>query len=181
MGTLALDHSAQFQRLNKHLRNRVEYGRNKAENRRRNRWGKGEWSGSTAFSALEGSSTSSRRALFPLFTLPSNSACDTRTTCTFHTRNKVQWSKSTSDNYAKETRSLWSPRFGDNASSGLTSEPQVPTSQTKHADCQPKQTSLLTTRFCLDDFPLKQKTTKRALSSTECAPLFVRSRESHGT
>ena len=81
----------------------------------------------------------------------------------------------------KRPEALWSPRFGDNASSGLTSEPQVPTSQTKHADCQPKQTSLLTTRFCLDDFPLKQKTTKRALSSTECAPLFVRSRESHGT
>lgn len=51
--------------------------------------------------------------------------------------------------------------FGDKTPSGLTSQPVIPAVQTKHTDCQSKQTSLLTTKFCLHNFsPVKKKITK---------------------
>lgn len=47
--------------------------------------------------------------------------------------------------------------FGDKTPSGLTSQPVIPAVQTKHTDCQSKQTSLLTTKFCLHNFsPIKK-------------------------
>lgn len=40
-------------------------------------------------------------------------------------------------------------QFGDKTPSGLTFQSDIPASQTKHTDCQSKQTSLLTTKSCL--------------------------------
>lgn len=55
-------------------------------------------------------------------------------------------------------------QFGDKTPSGLTSQSSIPASQTKHTDCQSKQTSLLTTKFCLhNSFLLKKKKVQKPI------------------
>lgn len=165
-----LDYYAEFHRLYKYLLSEV--WQEKVKMRRKKSWrGSLEWLTQISFSTLENSVAASKRTakVFPLATSTSSTTCEPRarhkcvyrktythftlvTNYTCISKTLIDYEIDLKPSLPCSTSFFAVSQFGDNAPSGLTSEPKPLPSQTKHADCQPKQTSSLTTNFCLDIF-----------------------------